>query len=402
MNVVPLRHVAFERRAVPAAPMHVVRVEVFDSMPAAEPYWRALELAHALYTPYQRYDFLRLWQRHVGAKAGVTPFIVVGFDAAGKPMFLWPFGRRSLGALRIVEFLGGKHSNFNVALWRSDVAANIGPTDIEAVLNELAPHADALLLTNQSLTWSGTTNPFSLLPHQRSANSGFSGALVRDFDAVLCARANATARKKMRKKERKLFSYGTVHFRRAEDAAEARQVLDAFFKQKSARMRVLGVPNVFTSGEVRYFIEAAATERLPDGNPIIEVYALKVNDIIVATMGGMVSEGRFCAMFNSIAQGPVTAESPGEQLLLHLVRTCCERGLTTIDLGIGEANYKNLFCPDAEPLFDSFFALSAAGKLLVVAGRIAATIKRAVKQHPAVWSVVRNLRRWRAHLSPAP
>jgi CelD/BcsL family acetyltransferase involved in cellulose biosynthesis len=402
MNVVPLRHAAFERRALPAAPVHVARVEIFDSMAAAEPYWRALELAQALATPYQRYDFLRLWQRHVGAQAGVTPFIVIGFDAAAKPMFLWPFGRRSFGGLRVVEFLGGKHSNFNVALWRSDVAANIRPADIETVLKQLAPHADALLLANQSLTWSGTTNPFALLPYQRSANSGFSGALVRDFEALLRARANATARKKMRKKERKLFSYGIVHFLRAGNVAEARQMLDAFFKQKAARMRVLGVPNVFASAAVRYFIEAAATERLPDGNPIIEVYALKVNDITVATMGGMAGDDRFCAMFNSIAEGPVTAESPGEQLMLHLVRACCERGLGTIDLGIGEANYKSLFCPDVEPLFDSFFALSAAGKLLVFAARIAATIKRAVKQHPAIWNVVRGLRRWRARFSPAP
>ena len=402
MNVVPLRYAAFDLRALPAAPAQVARVEVFDDMAAAEPSWRALEEEHALSTPYQRYDFLRLWQRHVGAKAGVTPFIVVGFDAIGKPLFLWPFGRRSLGPLRVVEFLGGKHANFNVALWRPDVAANIGAGDIEAVLAQLASHADALLLSNQSLTWAGTTNPFAQLPHQRAANFGFSGALARDFDALLRTRANATARKKMRKKERTLFTFGIIRFLRADNAAETRQVLDAFFKQKAARMRMLGVPNAFASPEVRYFIEAAATEHLADGSPIIEVYALKVGEMIVATMGGMVGDGRFCAMFNSIEHGRVASESPGEQLLLHLVRACCERGLTTIDLGIGEANYKNLFCGDAEPLFDSFLPLSPSGKFLVLAARIAAAGKRLVKQHPAIWNIVRALRRLRARLSPAP
>ena len=87
-------------------------------MAAAEPHWRALEAGPLLATPYQRYDFLKLWQRYVGTATGVTPFIVVGFDALGAPLFLWPLGRRRMGPLQVVEFLGGKHANFNMALWR--------------------------------------------------------------------------------------------------------------------------------------------------------------------------------------------------------------------------------------------------------------------------------------------
>jgi len=402
MNVVALRPPRPDRQSLPATPARVARIEVFDHMAAAEPYWRELVLTHAIATPYQRYEFLQLWQRHVGAKLGVRPFIVVGFDSVGKPLFLWPFGRRWLGPLRVVEFLGGKHANFNVALWRPDVATSVGAGDIRTMLERLAPQADALLLINQSLTWAGTTNPFALLPHQGAANFGFSGALAHDFEALLLARSNPVARKKMRKKQRKLTTYGTVRFERASDDAEVRHVLDAFFKQKSARMRALGVPDAFASAEVRRFIEAAATEGLAEGAPIIEVYALKVDDIIVATMGGIVSDGRFCAMFNSIAQDRFAAQSPGEQLMLHLVRACCARGLSTFDLGIGEANYKNLFCSDAEPLFDSFVALSAAGRPMVFAAGIAAAIKRVVKQHPQIWWFVRALRRLRARLSAAP
>src|SRR5699024_6482974 len=137
---------------------------------------------------------------------------------------------------------------------------------------------------------------------------------------------------------------------------------DAFLKQKSARMRALGVPDVFAAPGVRRFIEAAATEPGEGGTPPIELYALSVDDMIVATMGGIVGGGRFCAMFNSIVQGPYAVESPGEQLLINLVRQCCERGLGTFDLGIGEAHYKSLFCGDAEPLFDSYLPLSAGGR----------------------------------------
>jgi CelD/BcsL family acetyltransferase involved in cellulose biosynthesis len=401
MNVVALRTTNAEHRPLPAVAGRIARVDVFNDMASAEPHWRALERAQALATPYQRYEFLALWQRHVGAEAGFTPFIVVGFDVLGTPLFLLPLGSRPLGAWVAVEFLGGRHANFNIGLWRRDLAATIDAEALRAVLARLAGRADLMMLRNQSLTWGGTTNPFALLPHQHAANLGFSGALAPDFEALLRARTNAVARKKMRKKERTLASYGAVRFERAETVAQLHRVLDTFFKQKSQRMQRIGVADAFAEAEVRRFVEAAAAARLADGNPLIELYALSVDDIIVATMGGIVGDGRFCAMFNSIISGPYAAESPGEQLILKLVEHCCKRGLATFDLGIGEAHYKNLFCGDAEPLFDSFLPLSPAGRVLGFAAALAEAGKRAIKQHAPLWSAVRAGRQLRARFSAA-
>ena len=401
MNVVALCSQYTGHLTQPATAGGLARVEVFDNMAQAEPHWRALERARAVATPYQRYEFLALWQRHVGAEAGFTPFIVVGFDPIGTPLFLLPLCRRSVGSWKVVKFLGGKHANFNMGLWRRDLATTLGADTLRGVLERLAGRADLLMLLNQSLTWAGTTNPFALLPHQRAANLGFSGALAPDFEALLRAHTNGGVRKKMRKKERTLAGYGEIRFERASDVGQVHRVLDAFFKQKSARMQLIGVHDVFAAAEVRRFIEAAATERLAGGNPLIELYSLSVDDIIVATMGGIVGDGRFCAMFNSIIAGQYAVESPGEQMILNLVRSCCERGLETFDLGIGEAHYKNLFCGDAEPLFDSFLPLSRAGQLLAPIAACAEAAKRAVKQHAMLWSTVRMMRRLRARFAPA-
>ncbi len=203
----------------------------------------------------------------------------------------------------------------------------------------------------------------------------------------------------MRKKERALASYGAVSFMQAREPDDMRRLLDVFFKQKSARMRVLGISDAFAPPSVRRFIEAAATERLAGGDPLIEIYALSVGDIVVAIYGGIVGGGRFCAMFNSIIQDRYAAESPGEQLLVRLVQHCCERGLDCFDLGIGEANYKTLFCNDVEPLFDSHLPLSAGGHLLGAALATAGAAKRSIKGHAALWSLVRATRRLRARLS---
>mgnify|MGYP002631945183 CR=1 FL=1 len=400
MNVVALRSFNHAAPAKAAPDNRIARVAVFHDMASAEPHWRALEASGAnLGTPYQAYDFLTLWQHHVGAGLGVTPFIVTGFNASGAPLFVWPLGRRRLAGMTVVEFLGGKHANFNMALWRRDAAAELTAADLDRVIAGLAPQADLILLKNQPLTWAGATNPFALLARQPSASFGYSGALTPDFDALFRARTNAAARKKMRKKERALAEFGEVRFARASGAAEIRQVLDVFFKQKAARMQALGVPDVFAEPGVRRFIESAAAEPPGDGEPPIELYSLAVDNIIVATMGGIAGGGRFCAMFNSIAQGRYTVESPGEQLIVHLVRQCCERGFETFDLGTGEAKYKKLFCGDPEPLFDSYWPLSAAARRAAVVFRLTSAAKRAIKQRPLLWSALRAFRRLRARLS---
>jgi CelD/BcsL family acetyltransferase involved in cellulose biosynthesis len=397
MNVVALRRFPAENRQMPVD-CTVAEVAIYDDMEAAEAPWRALEGSGSLATPYQGYDFLNHWQAHLGAGAGVAPAIVTAFNQAKVPLFLLPLGSRRVGPIRALEFLGGKHANFNMGLWRRDVAASIGAPELRRVLRQLGNSADLLMLTAQPLTWDGATNPLALLPHQRSVNAGFSCALIPDFDALFRARTNSATRKKMRKKERALADMGEVRFERAGDDRQVRRILDAFFKQKSARMRLLGLPDVFADPGVRRFI-AAASEPAGGRAAPIELYALSVDDMIVATMGGIVSGGRFCAMFNSIQAGRYAAESPGEQLIVRLVRACCERGLDTFDLGVGQSRYKHLFCEDAEPLFDSYLPLTASAHLSALGFRLAAAGKRAMKEHPSLWSTVRRLRRLRGRIS---
>jgi CelD/BcsL family acetyltransferase involved in cellulose biosynthesis len=124
MNVVAMRSVNPDSRTLPAFDGRIARLDIFDDIGAAESYWRAVAGQHL--RNRRTYEFLKLWHCHVGADTGVSPFIVVAFNATGTPLFLWPFGTRKVAGLRLAEFLGGKHANFNMALWRRDIAATIG------------------------------------------------------------------------------------------------------------------------------------------------------------------------------------------------------------------------------------------------------------------------------------
>jgi CelD/BcsL family acetyltransferase involved in cellulose biosynthesis len=385
-------------RSAEAAPLD--RVRVFDDMAAVEPVWRRFEAAaDSLMSPYQRFDFLAAWQRHVGSRRGVTPLIAVGFDAAGGPLCLWPLGRSTGGGIRKAEFLGGKHANFNTVIWQRDFARQATAATIEGLIGQFAPAVDLLVLLNQPEHWEGIANPLALLPHGVSPSSAYSGKLMPDFDALQEARISGNKRRKLRNRERQLNKLGPLHLRRPQSAEDARAMLAVFHEQKAQHMREIGVDNVFTKPGVADFIEEAACANFENG-PALEIYALSVGDRIVATSAGVPAHGRFSNMFNSIARDETAQGSPGASLLIRLVQDLCGRGLHTFDLGVGDAQYKDLFCPDEEVLFDSFLPLSPVGRMFAAATRAAYAAKRTIKKTPALWSAVQAARSLRKRLTP--
>ena len=297
MNVA-LRHSPSPNRALPAAAGRLSRVAIFDDLAAVEPLWRGLEAQDCLTTPFQRYDFLGPWQRHVGARAGVLPFIVVGFDALGETICLWPLGRRQAGPLRVVEFLGGKQASFKLPIWRRETAAGATKAMLDAIVAQLGSSADALILRNQPRAWEGIANPIALLPHQPSPDAVHSGKLLPDFEALAREQISSAKRKKIRNRERQLLTHGPVRFWRAQTQAQAHELLAVFHAQKARRMQELGIANVFDEPGVHEFIAEALTSGIAS-NPAIEFYGLAAGDTTVATWAGVAGGGRFSGTFTS-------------------------------------------------------------------------------------------------------
>jgi CelD/BcsL family acetyltransferase involved in cellulose biosynthesis len=104
-------------------------------------------------------------------------------------------------------------------------------------------------------------------------------------------------------------------------------------------------------------------------------------------------------MFNSYDQAPDIARfSPADILLTRLIRAQCRLGRSMLDLGIGEARYKRVFCKDVEEFVDIFLPVTAKGRLYGSTLRQVVAAKRHVKQTPWLWSLAQTLRAARARL----
>lgn len=383
----PVRHSAVN-------PAVRARVEVLTQFGKAEPLWRELVQQGAICSRYQHYTWMWGWWDHIGSISKASPHVTVLCDDAGKPILLLPLVRKQVGPLHVGFFMGGKHTNFNLPIWLPEHMKQpaSGLNALREGLRHNGPRLDLLVLLNQPATWRGEINPMLRAPHRASASRAYSGELHDDFGVLLKERMGSNSRKKLRQKERQLAALGPVSFQLARTPAEIDRVLQAFFQQKGARMREQGLSNAFDAPGVKEFTRSAAHETDPDtGEPVIELYAASVGDTIIATFGGIVADGRFSGMFNSIAGAEFRNYSPGELLLANVIRMCCERGLNKFDLGIGDAAYKQVYCKDAEALYDSVIPITAAGQVAAPIWRTGLALKGKIKKSNTLLRVARSI-----------
>jgi CelD/BcsL family acetyltransferase involved in cellulose biosynthesis len=369
--------------------------EVFSDPAQARPAWTEIEKL-ALASPYQGFAFVDAWLRTTGQARAVEPMIVVARDEAGRANAVLPLGRARRGPVCAAEFLGGADANFKMGLFRPGLeASNEAIVDLlRRAARMTAPRVDVFWLADQPHSWQGVVNPMAALSRQPSPSFGHKSALNDDFDVWLKNHYSGEAQRKWRKKARRLHEIGPIVHVVARDEASASEILLAFLNQKAARMRALGLANVYGQAHTARFFEVAAMANLRHGTPPIELHALRSGERIVATFGGLAQAERFCGMFLSYDADPEIARcSPGQMIVLETIRDLIARGFATFDLGVGEARYKDENCETDEPLFDAAVAVTAVGSAVAAARLLQRRIKRWTKQTPWARTFADGLRR---------
>jgi CelD/BcsL family acetyltransferase involved in cellulose biosynthesis len=378
--------------AVRSKPGRVGRVDIIGDLGQAETVWHSLETSQHLSTAYQRFAFLNAWQSQVGKCEKLSPFIVVARDVEDRPLLLLPLTLRHDHGVRTASFMGGKHATFNMALWDGEFAGSATRADLDMLMSAISAQsrADVLALHQQPMRWRELTNPFAMLPHQPSVND--CPLLIMPPGAEPNALIGNSMRGRLRSKERKLKALpGYRHFI-ASTETEVNRLLDAFFRIKPLRMAEQKLPNVFADPGVEQFIRGACTAPLAGGGHAIDIHALECDAEVIAIFAGVADGHRFSMMFNTYTMSENARHSPGLILMRSIVDHYAGLGYATLDLGIGSDEYKRLFCKDDEPIFDSFIALTARGRLAAAAMSSINRAKHVVKHNPALLQMAQRFR----------
>ncbi|HEX8663327.1 MAG TPA: GNAT family N-acetyltransferase [Beijerinckiaceae bacterium] len=368
------------------------KVEVLHGLAAAESVWRGLE-ADGAGSPYQRFDWQTAYVEAMGASDAFEACAILVRDASGRPCLLLPLTIARRQGLRIASPVGGKHANYHLPLIGAGTALP-SPSELRAILREAgrALSIDAYAFANLPLAWDGLANPLAE-GGRPSPSNGYRLALDPDAEATLQRVLSKDARKKLRQKDKKLREQGAIAHRVAGTPEDVDAILSAFFAQKRERFREMGIPNPFEDGPTQSFLRAACLAGLAEDRPAIELHALMMGERVLAVFGGAVDAARCCGMFTSFDPDPEVAKSsPGELLMLDVIRHQCREGRRVFDLGVGEARYKNSLCDEVEELVDVMLPVTARGYLYAAALAAFLRAKRTMKQTPWLWQLFTRLR----------
>jgi CelD/BcsL family acetyltransferase involved in cellulose biosynthesis len=387
---------AIESRTADASPCsrtsRIGRIDILHDLGQVGTIWRSLEDQQYFSTPFQRLDFLMPWQRQVGDREKLQPFIVVAYDAEHRPLLLLPLALRHRHGIRTACFMGGKHATFNMALWRRDFAASATVADLEALVSGISVRrcADVLALRQQPLRWGDLPNPLALLPHQPSVND--CPLLTMPPGAETATLISNSFRRRLRGKERKLRALPGYRYHVAASDADIIRLVDWFFRVKPLRMAEQKLPNVFAEPGVEEFIRSACIARLAAGGRAINIHALECDDEVIAIFAGVADAHRFSMMFNTYTMSDHSRHSPGLILMREIIDDYARQGYRALDLGSGSDDYKRLFCKSDEPVFDSFIPLSPRGKVAASAMSALNRTKHLVKHNPRLFNLAQTLR----------
>ena len=393
--LLPACDAAEKERQIASSEMSIASVEVHRNPSAVAVAWAELE-ALAPVSAYQTRAFTIPWLETIGAARGVEPLFILGKDRHERAAALICLGIERFGPFRIATFLGGKESNFNLGLFRPNMA--VSEPDLRFLFKSAAkalgsakPHL--FLLKNQPFDWEGSANPLALLPHQLSPSFAYATQLGENGEKFLATKLSKDTRKKLRKKEARLAEFGPVALAVNDTPAAAHAIVDAFLATKIARCEARSIETDFADPAMRAFLERLSVS--DDGSPPwLAFQALKVGERIIATYAGAAYRGRFSCLVNSFDNDPEIAKSsPGDLLLMRLIASQCDRGLASFDLGIGEARYKESYCDVTVSLFDMILPVGIRGQLCALYAKSRLNMKRRIKQDPKMMGRIKRLRR---------
>lgn len=372
------------------------RAVAHTDWPTVEGVWRELE-SHGGALPYQRFDFVAPWFRHVAARRETTPFVAeVGIE--GRTAMLLPLEIVPYGMARLARFPGGRQTNLGGPVFDPLLTPLLDPDRLGDCLVEIAAELriDGYALLNQPDLPGGVGNPLAAMRESRPSTAvSFRLDLDGPAEDVLARALSHGTRRNIAKKRKNLAERGPLRFGPASDPGEAGFLLHTFLRQKAERFAAQGLANPFGDEGVAAFLHEAVVSGVADGRPGLEVFGLWCGERPVAVFGAACSRERMSGSFICYDPDPDIARcSPGELVLVEIIRLAAGRGVSVFDLGLGRGPLKARFCKTPQPLVDTMLPVTQLGGAALLALRTAGRLKDLLQRDERLLGPARRLAGW--------
>jgi CelD/BcsL family acetyltransferase involved in cellulose biosynthesis len=371
-----------------------IALSVHDDLASIEPIWRRFqEIADC--TPFQTFDWLSAWQRHIGAPSGVTPAIVIG-RRGDEIVFLLPLSVERGAFTRRLTFLGQDLCDYNAPL----LAPGFAPisasacadmwAEIRALLQATpALRHDTIALGKMPAKIGTQPNPMLHLDVQLNPSNAYETDLGADWETFYSAKRSSSTRRRDRTKLKKLGDLGEVRFVNP-DESDLGKTLDTLAQQKTKSFARMGIGNLFAKpGHAAFYQELATAPQL---RGLVHLSRLDVGGTFAAVNLGLTFRDCYYHILASYDDGEVSRFGPGAAHLRELLKFAIERGLRRFDFTIGDEPYKRDWCDTEQLLYDYSASATLRGLPVTALALAKRSAKRMIKHSAPLWGLVVRLR----------
>ena len=372
-------------------------LQIHTSLAAAEAEWRRFELV-AEGTPFQTFEWLAAWYRHIGMCEGVVPLIAVGRFADGKTAFLLPLAVEPRHSVRRLCWLGQELCDYNAPLLARDFSQRVTSLHFLMAWRELCRQIQAdprlrydwIEFEKMPQTVGVQINPFTHLGVTPNANSAHIAQLGGDWESFYRATRSSATRRRDRIKRRRMSEYGEISFITATDPHDVRQTLENLMDQKSRLLARKGIGAMFARPEHReFFLDFASN---PATRHMAHVSRVEIGTTIAAANFAITFGDCYYHILSSYCDNELTRHGPGTLHLREIMAYAIKLGLRRFDFTIGDETYKNEWCDLRLKLYDYGAAATWRGWPASASSRVRRRLKRFIKQTPLAWRLATRLR----------
>jgi CelD/BcsL family acetyltransferase involved in cellulose biosynthesis len=370
---------------------------LYGEFGAVESQWRCFERV-ADCTPFQTFDWLLAWQRHVGQRDGVIPVIAVASFPNGDIAFLLPLGVEPKRSARRLCWLGQDLNDYNSPLIARDFSERVTPDGFRAVWDGLRAQMrreprlryDWIELEKMPQMISGQINPFFHLTLASNPSGAHFAQLGTDWKSFYYDRRSSATRRRDRVKRKHLSEFGEISFLTSSDAEDTRRTLEILMEQKNRLLAHKGIADMFARPGWREFFLDVATN--PATRPLVHVSRVQIGTNCAAANFGVVFGDAYYHVLASYDDGPLAHYGPGALHLRELLAYAIGRGLKRFDFTIGDEPYKREWSDMHVSLGDHIAIATWRGWLPYCQSAFRRPVKRFIKQTPWTWRAVSRAR----------
>jgi CelD/BcsL family acetyltransferase involved in cellulose biosynthesis len=346
------------------------------------------------WNPFYTYPWISHWQSIVGGPLHqILPQIVV-VKKDDTILGIFPFAISRRQGVKVLEWLGGIHADYTGPLLHPDFNQLVPNfSDLWDELLKLLPPCDVIHLRRQPEMLGDIENPFVKSFNVLAIENAYRATLSGTWEEYYSARIKKKIRADSRRQRNRLEEQGVVQFKVAASASDANMIIKNMMIQKSQRYQDTGVTDMLAIKEHRDFYLGLPKQNF--SNFQLHCSALMVDENMVATHVGLVSEKCFFYLMPAHQSGDWHRYSPGRLLLENLLEWAYEHKISIFDFTVGAEQYKKEWCDVEMKLFEYLQPLNYKGRYYAF---LQSLIKK-LFQNKGIWNFLKRVNSLRNNLT---